>query len=207
MDNIVPAYYIIHASSKQRKFFATYDNSPVITATANRSSELAPSLWHGSSSPICSDRHALISVLTSYCRFDVEIHAEGHHFHAGNCRGCAQNRDLVAKIKIAKFFSWHVGDSRKFVLAKISRYTVSIFIRSTKNADEDCQLVYSWNTARISESVSIKVALFSLRVPLFPTLINQAKHSVSLLLLSCFQTPRNYCFNTHRVKSRESLGL
>ena len=37
----------------------------------------------------------------------------------------------------------------------------------------------SWNIARISESVSIKVALF--HVPLFPTLINQAKH--------CFYSP------------------
>ena len=55
-----------------------------------------------------SDRHALISVLTSYCRFDVEIQAEGHHFHAGNCRGCGRYRDLVAKIKIAKFFSCRV---------------------------------------------------------------------------------------------------
>ena len=33
---------------------------------------------------------ALISVLVSYCHFDVEIHAEGDHFHAGNCRGCGQ---------------------------------------------------------------------------------------------------------------------
>ena len=44
-----PVYYIIYASSKLRKYFATYDNSTVITVTANRSSELAPSLWHGSS--------------------------------------------------------------------------------------------------------------------------------------------------------------
>ena len=39
--------------------------------------------------------------------------------------GVVRYRDLVAKIKIAKFFSCvFVGDSRKFVLAKISRYTV-----------------------------------------------------------------------------------
>ena len=38
--------------------------------------------------------------------------------------GVARYCDLVAKIKIAKFFSWRVGDSRKFVLAKISCYTV-----------------------------------------------------------------------------------
>ena len=57
MDNIVPrvVYYTIYASSKLRKFFATYDNSPVITATANRSSELARSLWHDSSSPTATD--------------------------------------------------------------------------------------------------------------------------------------------------------
>ena len=39
--------------------------------------------------------------------------------------GVVRYRDLVAKIKIAKFFPGEfVGDSRKFVLAKISRYTV-----------------------------------------------------------------------------------
>jgi len=37
------------------EIFATYDNSPVITATANRSSELAPSPWHGSSLPTATD--------------------------------------------------------------------------------------------------------------------------------------------------------
>ena len=62
-----------------------------------------------------SDRHALISVLMSYCRFDVEIHAEGHHFHAGFVGGVVRYRDFVAKIKIAKFSSWRVGDSRKFL--------------------------------------------------------------------------------------------
>ena len=40
--------------------------------------------------------------------------------------GVVKYRDLVAKIKIANIFSGvFVGDSRKFVLAKISRYTVS----------------------------------------------------------------------------------
>ena len=39
--------------------------------------------------------------------------------------GVVRYRDLVAKIKIAIFFPGvFVGDSRKFVLAKISRYTV-----------------------------------------------------------------------------------
>ena len=39
--------------------------------------------------------------------------------------GVVRYHDLVAKIKIAKFFpSVFVGDLRKFVLAKISRYTV-----------------------------------------------------------------------------------
>ena len=41
--------------------------------------------------------------------------------------GVVRYRDLVVKIKIAKFFPGvFVGDSRKFVLAKISRYTVYI---------------------------------------------------------------------------------
>ena len=35
--------------------------------------------------------------------------------------GVVRYRDLVAKIK---FFTWNVGESRKFVLAKISRYKV-----------------------------------------------------------------------------------
>ena len=42
---------LVEPSSKLRKFFVIYDNSPVITATVNRSSELVPSLWHGSFSP------------------------------------------------------------------------------------------------------------------------------------------------------------
>ena len=37
------------------------------------------------------------------CRFDAEIHAEGHNFHAGDC-SVVRYRDLVAKIKIANFF-------------------------------------------------------------------------------------------------------
>ena len=40
--------------------------------------------------------------------------------------GVVRYRDLIAKIKIAKFFPGvFVGDSHKFVLAKMSRYTVS----------------------------------------------------------------------------------
>ena len=39
--------------------------------------------------------------------------------------GVVRHRDLVAKIKIVDFFPGvFVGDSRKFVLAKIFRYTV-----------------------------------------------------------------------------------
>ena len=39
--------------------------------------------------------------------------------------GVLRYRDLVAKINIAKFFPGvFFGDSRKFVLAKISHYTV-----------------------------------------------------------------------------------
>ena len=40
--------------------------------------------------------------------------------------GLVRYRDLVAKLKIAKVFARRVGDSRKFVLAKISRYTVPV---------------------------------------------------------------------------------
>ena len=46
-----------------------------------------------------------MSVLTSYCCFDFEIHAEGHHFYVG---GVVRYRDLVAKIKTAKFVSWRI---------------------------------------------------------------------------------------------------
>ena len=50
-------------------------------------------------------------MLMSYCRFYVEIHAEDHHLHVG---GVVRYCDLVAKIKIAKFFpGMFVGDSRK----------------------------------------------------------------------------------------------
>ena len=58
-------------------------------------------------------------MLTSYCRVDVEIHADDHNFHAE--RGC----ELVAKIEIAKFFlAVFFGDSRKFMLMKIFRYMI-----------------------------------------------------------------------------------
>ena len=41
--------------------------------------------------------------------------------------GVVRYRDLVAKIKSRNFFPGEfVGDSRKFVLAKISRYTVCL---------------------------------------------------------------------------------
>ena len=88
-----------------------------LAATANRSSELAPFLWHGSFSLTAIDFDNLTTVST------LKIHAVGHHFHVG---GVVRHRDLVAKIKIAKnFFSGlFVGDSRTFMLAKISRYTV-----------------------------------------------------------------------------------
>ena len=46
--------------------------------------------------------------------------------------GAVRHCDLVAKIKIAKFFFWHVGDSQKFMLAKISRYTVSLLTEQLK---------------------------------------------------------------------------
>ena len=40
--------------------------------------------------------------------------------------GVVRRRDRVAKIKIVKFFSQCVGDLRKFMLAKISRYMASV---------------------------------------------------------------------------------
>ena len=55
MDNIIPCVLCIEQTAEKIFVFATYDNSPVITATANRSSELAPSLWHGSSLPTATD--------------------------------------------------------------------------------------------------------------------------------------------------------
>ena len=39
--------------------------------------------------------------------------------------GVVRHCDLVAKVK---FFPWHVGDSQKFMLAKISPYTVSLVV-------------------------------------------------------------------------------
>ena len=40
--------------------------------------------------------------------------------------GVVRYHDLVAKIKIAKFFPGVLVIRKKFVLAKISRYTVSV---------------------------------------------------------------------------------
>ena len=66
-----------------------------------------------------SKRGNLTIVLT------LKIHAVGHHFHARIVEGVVRHRDLVAKIKIVKFFPGvFVGDSRKFMFAKISHYTV-----------------------------------------------------------------------------------
>ena len=45
--------------------------------------------------------------------------------------GLVRYRDLVAKLKIAKVFARRVGDSRKFVLTKISRYTVTPSVNSS----------------------------------------------------------------------------
>ena len=43
--------------------------------------------------------------------------------------GVVRHHDLVAKMKIAKFFlAMFVRDSRKFMLAKISHYTVYLLI-------------------------------------------------------------------------------
>ena len=75
-----------------------------------------------------SDQHALISVLTSYCRLTLKYTLRVTISMREIVGGVVRYRDLVAKIKIAKFFSWRVGDSRKFVLAKISRYTVHLAV-------------------------------------------------------------------------------
>ena len=37
-----------------------------------------------------SNRHALISVEILLSVLTLKMHAVGHHFHAGNCRGCSQ---------------------------------------------------------------------------------------------------------------------
>ena len=60
----------------------------------------------------------------SYYRFDVKIHAEGHHFHAVNCRELGQMLWPCRENKIWNFFLPGVffGDSRKFMLEKNSRY-------------------------------------------------------------------------------------
>ena len=71
-------YVVIEASSKLQKFFARpMINSPVVTATANRSSELAPFGLTVSrrQQPTRFDKRG--NVLLS---FDVEIHTENHHF-------------------------------------------------------------------------------------------------------------------------------
>ena len=48
--------------------------------------------------------------------------------------GVVRYCDLVAKIHTAKFFPGvFVGDSRKFVLAKISRYVVSCQLEATRH--------------------------------------------------------------------------
>ena len=81
-------------SIEQIACFATYDQ---LAATANRSSELAPSLWHGGFS--------LSATYTLYKRGNVtivstlKIYAVGHHFLAGNCRGCGQTSWPCHEIK------------------------------------------------------------------------------------------------------------
>ena len=80
---------------------------PVITATAKGSSELAPSLWHGSSSPTATDT-LLISVLTSYVVLTLKYTLRVAISMREIVGGVVRYRDLVAKIKIANFFSWRV---------------------------------------------------------------------------------------------------
>ena len=47
--------------------------------------------------------------------------------------GVTRHCDLVVKIKIAKSFSWCVGESRKFMLANISRYMVLVIHESIQS--------------------------------------------------------------------------
>ena len=81
-----------------------------------------------------SNRHALISVeiLLSFRRWKCTLWVtiSMREIVEGAVRHC----DLVAKIKIAKkFFSGvFVSDSRKFMFAKISRYTVSLWTEQLK---------------------------------------------------------------------------
>ena len=120
-------YFVVEALSK---LFTTYDQFTV-TETANRSSQLAPSLWHGSFLPTATYVHTLIlSMIIIMCSIISPL-----KYTLSSCRvtvsmwefvGGVVRRDLVAKIKITqKFFpSVFVGDSRKFMLAKISHYVV-----------------------------------------------------------------------------------
>ena len=60
-----------------------------------------------------------------------------------------RHRDLVAKIKIAKFFPGVFVGDLKFMLAKISRYTVVLlhivmnFVHSPESEITNCLLFYS----------------------------------------------------------------
>ena len=50
--------------------------------------------------------------------------------------GVVRDRDLVAKLRIQNFFpGMFVGDSRKFMLVKISHYTVHVYMWSNPMAD------------------------------------------------------------------------
>ena len=95
-NDMVPRVLYYPCIEQTAEVFAIYDNSPVITATANRSSELAPSLWHGSSSPTVTDTLTVVLTLKYTLRVTISMRKI--------VGGVVRYRDLVAKIKIAKIF-------------------------------------------------------------------------------------------------------
>ena len=114
-------------SSKLQKVFTTYGQ---LAVTANRFSVLAPFGVAGFCRPRPThfDKCGNLTIVSM-----LKIHAMGHHFQAGNCRGCDQTLWPCRENKIAKSFSWCVGDPRKFMLANISRYMVLVIHKSIQS--------------------------------------------------------------------------
>ena len=73
------------------------------------------------------DPHALISNVTSYYHFNVEIHSELPRsitiFMCEIVEGVVRHRDFVAKLKIPNLFSW--CSFAKIYAHEISHYTVA----------------------------------------------------------------------------------
>jgi len=106
MDDSTPCVLHYPCIEQTAEIFHNLRYLPVITATANRSSELAPFrlAWQFFAH---SDRHALISYNLSLTvvltlKYTVRVTISMREIVGGVVR----YRDLVTKIKIAKFFSW-----------------------------------------------------------------------------------------------------